>query len=100
MVVDGQKFAQETVDFTLMKSRYFDRHSSQMNAAQLKVVQRMFSEGPAGFEGGMTASKYSRLSRVSKATGTRHLSDLLKLGALSVEGQGRSTRYHLRFDAL
>ena len=99
-VVDGQKFAQSTVDFTLMKSRYFDRYSSFLNAAQLKAVQRMFSEGPAGFEGGMTASKYSRLARVSKATGTRHLSDLLKLGAFTVEGHGRSTRYQLCFDAL
>ena len=60
----------------------------------------MFSEGPSGFEGGMTASKYSRLTRVSKATATRHLADLVQVGALLVQGQGRSTRYHLNFDKL
>jgi len=72
----------------------------QLNTIQLKVIQRMFSEGPLGFEGGMTASKYSRLTRVSKATATRHLADLVRIGSLVVKGQGRSTRYHLNFDEL
>ncbi|MEZ4799964.1 MAG: hypothetical protein R2809_09370 [Flavobacteriales bacterium] len=90
-----KKFASETIDFTLLKSKYFDNYSDKFNASQLKVIQRMFAEGPAGFKGGMTATKYSRVSQVSKATATRHLTELLKLGALSVQGQGRSTRYFL-----
>lgn len=100
IIVEGLKFAQKTVDFTLVKSKYFDHYSKQINPIQLKVIQRMFSEGPSGFEGGMTASKYSRLTRVSKATATRHLADLVQVGALLVQGQGRSTRYHLNFDKL
>ena len=100
IIVEGLKFAQKTVDFTLVKSKYFDHYSKQLNPIQLKVIQRMFSEGPSGFEGGMTASKYSRLTRVSKATATRHLADLVKVGSLVVQGQGRSTRYHLNFDEL
>lgn len=100
VIVEGLKFAQKTVDFTLLKSKYFDQYSKQLNTTQLKVIQRMFSEGPSGFEGGMTASKYSRLTRVSKATATRHLADLVKLGSLVVTGQGRATRYHLNFDEI
>ncbi len=100
IVVKGLKFAQKTVDFTLLKSKYFDRYSKQLNTSQLKVIKRMFSEGPSGFEGGMTASKYSRLTRVSKETATRHLAELLQIGSLAVKGQGRSTRYHLNFDEL
>lgn len=99
-VAEGQKFAQEIVDFTLLKSKYFDRYSKQLKTTQLKVIQRMLSEGPGGFKGGMTATKYSRLTRVSKATATRHLSELLKFGALAVRGQGRSTRYYLNFEEL
>lgn len=98
VTVKGVKFAQEMIDFTLLKSKYFDRYGNQVNAVQLKVIQRMFLEGPSGFEGGMTASKYSRLTRVSKATATRHLTDLVKVGALVVSGQGRSTRYHLNLN--
>jgi len=99
-VVEGQKFAQEMVDFILLKSRYFDVYSDRLNAVQRKVIQRMFSEGPKGFEGGMSASKYSRLTRVSKATATRHLSELVDLGALAVQGQGRSTRYTIQLGEL
>jgi Fic family protein len=55
----------------------------------------MFDAGPSGFLGGMTASKYSRLARVSKATATRHLVDLAQKGALVREGQGKTTRYQI-----
>lgn len=100
IIVEGLKLAQEMIDFTLVKSKYFDQYADQLNAIQLKVIQRMFSEGPSGFEGGMTASKYLRLTRVSKATATRHLADLVKVGALAVNGKGRSTRYHLNLNEL
>jgi Fic family protein len=100
VIVKGVRFAQEIIDFTLLKSKFFDLYTDQINAVQLKVIQRMFAEGPSGFEGGMTASKYSRLTRVSKATATRHLTDLAKLGAFAVTGQGRSTRYHLNLNEM
>jgi Fic family protein len=100
VIVKGVRFAQDIVDFTLLKSKFFDHYTDQINAVQLKVIQRMFAESPSGFEGGMTASKYSRLTRVSKATATRHLTDLAKLGAFAVIGQGRSTRYHLNWKGI
>jgi Fic family protein len=56
----------------------------------------MFAAGPTGFEGGMTAGKYIALTRCAKATATRDLSALLKIGALTnLPGGGRSTRYAL-----
>jgi Fic family protein len=100
VIVKGVRFAQDIVDFTLLKSKFFDHYTDQINAVQLKVIQRMFAEGPSGFEAGMTASKYSRLTSVSKATATRHLTDLAKLGAFAVTGQGRSTRYHLNWKGI
>lgn len=55
----------------------------------------MFDAGPSGFQGGMTASKYSRLAQVSKATATQHLVDLAQKGALVREGRSKSTRYQI-----
>lgn len=94
-VVSGQEYAQRTVDYTLKKTMFFDRFKDQLNDTQLKVINKMFAEGPTGFQGGMTAEKYLRIGKVSKATATRHLQDLLKLKAFKVTGQGRATRYNL-----
>jgi Fic family protein len=56
----------------------------------------MFAAGPEGFEGGMSAAKYQNLTKTSKPTATRDLSDLLEKGYLRTQGGGgRSTRYGL-----
>jgi Fic family protein len=59
----------------------------------------MFDAGPAGFEGGMTSSKYAFLTGCSKATATRDLTDLLERGYLVLrDKKGRSTAYDLLID--
>jgi len=50
---------------------------------------------PAGFAGGISAEKYSKLTKVSKATATRDLADLLHHQWLVMTGQGKATRYWL-----
>lgn len=45
----------------------------------------------------MNARKYISLTKASKATATRDLQRLVELGALSVIGGGRSTRYEVRW---
>jgi Fic family protein len=95
LIVKAQEYAQELINFTLQKTKYFDRFKDQLNSRQLKVINRMLSEGVDGFEGGMNAAKYKRIAKTSKATATRDLQGLLELGAITIEGQGRSTRYHL-----
>ena len=57
----------------------------------------MLHEGPKGFEGGMTAKKYMRITQTSKPTATRDLQRLLSIGAFKVEGDGRSTSYQILF---
>tara|TARA_B110000305_G_C19162982_1_gene503492 strand:+ start:277 stop:456 length:180 start_codon:yes stop_codon:yes gene_type:complete len=44
---------------------------------------------------GMNARKYVSLNRVSKATATRDLQQLAKLGVFRPIGAGRSARYEL-----
>ena len=55
----------------------------------------MMREGPDGFEGGLSAEKYIRLTGTSRATATRDLQDLVDKKALTRSGMLKSTRYHL-----
>lgn len=94
-VLDAQTQAEKQVDFVLRKTRFFDRYKEMLSGRQLKVIRRMLDEGPAGFTGGINASKYASLTRSSKATATRDLQDLLDKGVVVSIGGGRSTRYTL-----
>lgn len=94
-VLDAQSAAQDQIEFVLQKTRFFDRHKESLNERQLKVVRRMLDEGPEGFEGGINATKYVGLTKVSKATATRDLQDLAQKGVLIPLGGGRSTRYEI-----
>jgi len=87
--------AQSRIEFVLKKTAFFDRYREALSERQLKVVRRMLDAGPSGFEGGVNASKYQRLTGVSKPTATRDLQELMQQGVLSSIGGGRSTRYEL-----
>ena len=87
--------SQSRIEFVLKKARFFDRYREALSERQLKVVRRMIDAGPGGFEGGVNASKYQRLTGVSKPTATRDLQELLLKGVLVSIGGGRSTRYEL-----
>ncbi len=96
MLLNAQDEARERVQFVIKKMKFFDQHGKELNLRQEKVIVRMFEEGPAGFEGGMNAKKYMRISRTSKATATRDLQDLHGKGIFSKNpGGGRSTSYAL-----
>lgn len=94
-VLEAQSIAEEGINFILLKSKFFDQFKEQLNERQMRVVRRMFDEGPKGFEGGMSARKYIAITRTSKATATRDLQYLTKIGVLQPRGGGRSIRYHL-----
>lgn len=100
IILRAQVMAEELVDFTLQKVRYFDVYKDQLNERQQKVIGRMLEEGPDGFEGGIHAKKYASMTRISKATATRDLQYLLQVGAIRRVGEagGRSVRYELNLD--
>lgn len=95
VILHAQIEAKQLIEFTVKKVKYFDRYNDQLNDRQLKVINRMFEAGVEGFEGGMTAKKYIAITKASKATATRDLQHLQEIGALSLQGGGRSTRYEL-----
>ncbi|AKA35329.1 Fic family protein [Flagellimonas lutaonensis] len=94
-VLDAQIDAEQEIEFTLKKTRFFDQHKDELNERQQKVVRRMLEEGHQGFEGGMNSRKYISLVRTSKATATRDLQDLVAKGIFRPIGGGRSTRYEI-----
>ncbi len=95
MVVDAQTQAEELIEFTLKKTRLFDRVRDQLNDRQMQILRRMLEEGPEGFEGGMSAKKYMTITGTSKATATRDLQDLAEKNVLTPTGGGRSTHYRI-----
>lgn len=95
IVLEAQIQAEEQIDFTLKKTRLFDRFRDQLNERQLQILRRMLEEGPKGFEGGMSAKKYMSITGASKATATRDLQDLADKGVFAPSGSGRSTHYQV-----
>lgn len=95
MLLRAQEQAETEIEFTLKKTKWFDRFGDQLNARQLKVLQRMLKEGPEGFRGGMSAKKYMTISKTSKPTATRDLQDLVEKKILVPSGGGRSTHYQV-----
>jgi Fic family protein len=95
--LDAQLEAEEQIDFTLRKTRFFDTYNDRLNERQKTVVKRMLEEGPKGFTGGMNAKKYTALTKTSKPTATRDMQELLEIGAFvdAGTGGGRSTSYQL-----
>ncbi len=89
------------IDRVLAKSRFWQQHRHlALSAEQVKVLNRLLDGGERGFEGGISAAQYQAVAKVSKATATRHLGDLLDKHCLvRLPGGGRSTRYQINWPA-
>jgi len=88
-----------SIDFILQKARFWQCHGQDgLKPEQAKVLNRLLGAGPDGFEGGLSAAKYKGIAKVSKATATRHVADLLEKHCIrKLEGGGRSTRYDINW---
>ncbi len=62
-----------------------------VSAEQVRVLNRLLD---GEFELGISSSQYQKVAKVSRATATRHLAQLVERGCLSkTDAGGRSTRY-------
>ncbi|MGB8259711.1 MAG: Fic family protein [Terracidiphilus sp.] len=95
IALEAQASSLRQVEFLLAKTRLLDRLRDQLNPRQKKALLRMFDAGPEGFEGGMSARKYSTITGASPATTTRDLAELVEMGALARTGERRHARYFL-----
>lgn len=96
-LLDSLQQAQRHIERVLIKARFWQHHRQlALSAEQIKVLNRLLDGGAKGFEEGISAAQYQAVAKVSKATATRHLSDLLDKGCLiRLPGGGRSTRYQV-----
>jgi Fic family protein len=96
--------ALQQIDRVLGKSRFWLLHRQQdLSPEQIRVLNRLLDgdqPGRCGFPDGISAAQYQAVAKVSKATATRHLADLVAKGCLiRLPGGGRSTRYQIEWSA-
>lgn len=91
----AQTHAEALIQFTVDKAKFFDRWEGTLNERQLKAIRRVLSEGPHGFEGGLSAGKYRSITGTSRPTASRDLQDLVEKGIAKMTGGGRSVRYEI-----
>jgi len=86
------------IERTLLKSTFWQNYSElDLQEGQRKVLNRLLDGGENGFEHGISASQYQKVAKVSRATATRHLTDLLEKGCIvKLDGGGRNTRYQIK----
>ena len=97
VLIDAMQQGQRRFERVLYKTRFWQRHAQTvLNERQIKVLNRLLDTWGEEFTQGINASKYQSVGKVSKATATRELADLLSKGCLyKLAGGGRSTRYVL-----
>ena len=88
-----------TVNTITRKARYWQKHvETELNQRQRKVLNRMLEVRPDEFIGGITTKKYMHLTRASRATAYRELTDLVNKECLKpLGGKGRSSAYTIDF---
>jgi Fic family protein len=73
--------------------RNLKKQAINLNEGQEKVVKKLFD----GFEGKLTAEKWSKMTNSSPRTALRDIDQLIAVGILEREkGGGRSTSYRLK----
>ncbi|QEH48550.1 DUF4172 domain-containing protein [Aggregatibacter actinomycetemcomitans] len=92
-LINAMKQAQETLDKVLLKTRYWQVwRQFSLNERQIKVLNLMLD----GFEGKLGNKKYAALTKVSRDTALRDLTDLVTKNILKrAEEGGRSIHYEL-----
>ena len=94
-ILQAQEDSLSQIEFLIEKAKMFDRLRGMLNQRQEKALLRIFREGPAGFTGGLTAQNYISITKATRPTATRDLTDLVSKGALIRKGERKHTRYYL-----
>lgn len=91
-LVASVKQALADIEQTLLKTRFWQRiDQTQLNKEQVKVLNQLLD---GDFNEGISNSQYGKVAKVSPATASRHLAQLVEMGCLEkTAAGGRSTRY-------
>ncbi len=88
--------AEWIIDRVVAKAAFWQHHKEDaLNARQRKVINRLLDAGDT-FAGGMTTRKYAGMTKCSKVTSSRDLSDLVEKKIFKISSaKGRSTNYSI-----
>ena len=91
------KRSDKIIGNVLAKSDFWQEHAqAKLNERQKKVLTRMLDVGPGNFIGGLTTRKYAGITKASRATAFREISDLLDKNIIrQLSGKGRNVHYDL-----
>jgi len=84
----------------LRKAAFWQKHAQTiLNTKQQKVINRLLEAGPGGFAGGLSTRKYVAITKVSRATAYRDITDLVnKKILIHSKAKGRSVSYELSIE--
>jgi len=100
VILQAQSESINLLYYLIEKAKMLKNLSGEINVRQEKVLLRMFREGLRGFKGGLSAEKYITITKTSRATATRDLSELVQKGALLKTGELKHTRYWLNLPSV
>lgn len=86
------------IEYLIQKTKFWDIHRNKsLNERQIKVLNKIFDVGIDNFEGGLNTKKYISITKVSKATAVRDITQLVELGCIKqIDGTlGRNIRYEI-----
>lgn len=90
--------SEAAISKVLKKDEFWRAHAqTELNKNQRKAINKLLEAGPEGFEGGLTTRKYVSMTKTSRATAYRDITDMVEKGILvSNKGKGRSASYRLK----
>ena len=84
----------------LAKAEFWQAHGqTTLNDRQRKVINCLLDAGEGQFQGGLTTRKYASMTKVSRATAFREISDLVdkKILAQNPQTKGRNVSYEVNW---
>lgn len=92
--------SEDIISIVINKTKFWQKHAQTiLNKRQQKVINKLLDLGPDGFTGGLTTRKYVTMTKISRVTAFREISDLLNKNILKArEKRGRSTSYDIKFE--
>jgi len=97
VLIDAQEYTENKINFIIKKDHFFKENLDKLNERQIKVINKMFAQGPQGFQGGLSSKNYCSITNVSASTATRDLQELVENNVFRREGELKGSRYYLSF---
>ena len=88
--------AQKQLTYIVDKTKFWDNHrGDELNARQIKVLNKLLDIGSENFKGDLTKKKYVKIANTAETNASRDIADLLEKACIKkLEGTtGRGTKY-------